>query len=158
MGAVALRIVGTSALLYGEAFYPGPSIDQARPPAWNRILALVRNQGVGRVWLRGTVRPDSYWVKIGFHQPTAAELKNRPAGFGPPDAQWYVCVIFDEKLLEGEVKKEILAFQEESRRSNERVAGQALLLKRIAAFIAVGFLGGAAYLLYKILSARGRRR
>lgn len=158
IGTVALRIAGANALLYGEAYHPGPSMDQARPPAWHRILALVRNQSVGRVWLRGSIRADSYWASVGFHSPTAAEIKLRPGMFGPSEGPWFVCVIFDEKLLEGEVKKEILAFQEESRRTNERLAIQALWFKRIAGFIAVGFLGATAYLLYKILSARGRRR
>lgn len=155
LGAIALRGFRGQGLVHSEAFYTPQAADLARARAWQRLQVVARNQCLTRLWMRG--EPEPGWRAFGFGPAAFADLKKLPAALADGPGPWSTVTLIDEHALAEVVEKELTVFQEQARAENDRLRQQALWFKWLAGLIAFGFLAGAVWLLYQVVS-RPRRR
>lgn len=156
VAGIGFRALHTQGLLHSEAAYSPRHIDEARPALWERIKNLARNQGMARVWFRGS--PAEYWRGVGFREARDDELDRLPPGFGAGRDTWWVYAFWDEAQVQRQLAERIESFHETEQANNERFRRQALVFKWIAGLIAFGFLVGAVILLVRIVSHYARLR
>ena len=155
VGALALRGCGAQGLVHSEAFYSPQVVDAVRAAVWQRLHVLARNQRLSRLWMRGEPIPG--WQVFGFRLATPRDLQRLPTALASAAGPWSSIALIEETALTEAMEQELIAFQEESRAENERLRQQARWFRWLGSLIAFGFLAGAVWLLYQVVS-RSRRR
>ena len=102
--AIGLQIDGDEALIHSEAIAQGADEDTCRLALWTRMLIVLRNQGVQRVW---TLEDADYWRGV-FQLADPREKATLKAAFADPTAEWYMMRLLDEARVNKLVKEQVL--------------------------------------------------
>jgi len=153
IGAVGFQVAGAHALVHSLAFTSPALAAEGLPRLWEHLRALAQTQGVARLWAQG---PAAAWPKAGFAAATPAQLKKRPAVFGPARGAWHTLALRDEAAVSQAWEKEFAALQEAHQEQAERLRRQAAFWKLLAWSMAALFFFGAAWLLAVLLRSAPR--
>lgn len=153
IGAVGFQVAGVHALVHSLAFTSPALAAEGLPRLWEHLRALAQTQGVARLWAQGQA---AAWPKAGFAAATPAQLKKRPAAFGPARGAWHTLALRDEAAVSQAWEKEFAALQEAHQEQAERLRRQAVFWKLLAWSMAALFFFGAAWLLAVLLRSAPR--
>lgn len=153
IGAVGFQVAGAHALVHSLAFTSPALAAEGLPRLWEHLRALAQTQGVARLWAQGQA---AAWPKAGFAAATPAQLKKRPAAFGPARGAWHTLALRDEAAVSQAWEKEFAALQEAHQEQAERLRRQTAFWKLLAWSMAALFFFGAAWLLAVLLRSAPR--
>lgn len=157
-GAVGLRVAGWHGLIHCPCFPSATEETNCLPALWERLQTIARSKGLARFWLPGP--PAEFWREAGFQVASPAELNRLPAGFRLPAGrrEWWTLALRDDARLEQTLEKEFAKLREEGRADTDRIRAHARFWTWLGGAVAVAFILGAVWVLFRVVEAMGRRR
>ncbi|MDB6055994.1 MAG: hypothetical protein JWN25_3517 [Verrucomicrobiales bacterium] len=130
VGAVALKITGTEAVMHGESFADFASTDLLRPLLWERLSKVATNYGLYRIW---TQEEAPYWRKsAGFVQLAENQSNEIPKWFASKSSFWLSLKLKSESASPVNIDQEFERFRKSELEEREKIMDQAITLRWIA--------------------------
>jgi hypothetical protein len=135
VGALGLDIAGQQARLHHEAYTDFALADRLRPLFWDKLLTLLSNNGVFRVW---TQEDAPFWGQLGLLPASRETLQKLPAKWSAAGGTWRALQLKEDAAIQaltgnGEMER-LMSLERESTR---KMLEQARMIKIVATILSI---------------------